>query len=76
MIAKTLADEFCGYFNLNGRNLVEECEKLCIQRKRNEKADMTKYVFEDGSVITVASSGWDIGFLDCWCWQGEGHTCQ
>lgn len=34
-----------------------------------------RHVLRDGSVITVAGDAWDLGFAECYCWQGEGHTC-
>jgi len=33
-----------------------------------------RYVFGDGSVITVVGNGWDLGYPDCYCWQGVGHN--
>lgn len=33
-----------------------------------------RYVFSDESVITAVGDGWDIGYLDCFCWRGGGHT--
>jgi hypothetical protein len=32
-----------------------------------------KAVFPDGSVITACGGAWDLGFPECWCWQGNGH---
>lgn len=31
------------------------------------------YDFADGSTITIADGGWDIGYPDCYCWRGLGH---
>jgi hypothetical protein len=36
-------------------------------------SDSYKYKFRDGSVITCHGAGWDLGYLDCWCWAGFGH---
>ena len=38
-----------------------------------------RYTFSDGSVLTIAGDGWDLGFPGCYCWQGAGHdqvTCE
>lgn len=32
--------------------------------------DTYRLTFSDGSTITVAGSAWDLGFPDCFCWQG------
>lgn len=42
------------------------------------KPDVYRWVFGDGSVITVAGDAWDDGYSDCWCWAGVGHSdeCQ
>lgn len=31
------------------------------------------YRFPDGSAITVAGDGWDLGYPDCWCWASWPH---
>jgi hypothetical protein len=42
--------------------------------------DQRRYTFDDGSIITVAGSAWDLGYPDCFCWADavaqEGHRCQ
>jgi hypothetical protein len=35
--------------------------------------DVWRAIFPDGSVITASGGAWDIGFPECWCWQGNGH---
>jgi hypothetical protein len=32
-----------------------------------------RYTLPDGSAITLAGDGWDIGYVDCFCWRGAGH---
>lgn len=32
----------------------------------------TRYTFGDGSVITAADSGWDLGYPGCFCFDGAG----
>lgn len=39
-----------------------------------EHNGMTSFYFPDGSVITSAEGGWDIGYTECWCWRGVGHA--
>ena len=42
-------------------------------------SDIERFIFEDGSVITIAGDGWDFGYRDCFCWTGAGHdpvTCE
>jgi len=36
--------------------------------------DVVRYEFPDGSAITVAGDGWDLGYTDCYCWRDVGHT--
>jgi hypothetical protein len=30
-------------------------------------------IFPDGSVVTACGGAWDLGYPECWCWQGNGH---
>lgn len=36
--------------------------------------DSERWTFHDGSVITIQAEVWDLGYPDCWCWQGAGHA--
>ena len=35
--------------------------------------DVWRATFPDGSVITASGGAWDLGFPECWCWQGNWH---
>ena len=52
----------------------DACETSGVQVDQNWGREMTRYTFDDGSVITVAGGGWDYGYADCWCWDGTGHS--
>lgn len=41
--------------------------------QRPDDSGITRYTFADGSVIVPAGDGWDLGYPDCFCWQGAGH---
>ncbi len=43
------------------------------QENSEERSDTYRWVFPDGSVLTVAGGGWDLGFPGCFCWRGAGH---
>lgn len=67
-------------FNDNGTcffSMGLELESLCGQIAETVVYGMDpvdrRYVFHDGSVITVTGSFWDLGYDGCWCWQGLGH---
>ncbi len=33
-----------------------------------------RWIFPDGSVITLAEEAWDLGYTGCFCWAGIGHN--
>jgi len=33
-----------------------------------------RWLFADGSVITLAEEAWDLGYTGCFCWSGIGHN--
>jgi hypothetical protein len=43
------------------------------EQHEGRSSDEYRFVFPDGSVITVCGAGWDLGFTDCWCWDSTGH---
>lgn len=48
-----------------------------VQRTEDLAAGLVRYLYSDGSSIVAAESGWDLGYgEDCWCWQGDEHTCS
>jgi len=80
--AKNIAKQF----NNDGLKLYVtgvSIDAVCDYHKQLKVADgdKTRYIFSDNSVITVAwsyqdvSYRWDIGYLDCFCFQSAGHTC-
>jgi hypothetical protein len=51
-------------------------DTLCRDRgaRVDRDGDRTRYTFEDRSVILDDGGGWDLGYTDCYCWQGAGHS--
>jgi hypothetical protein len=37
---------------------------------------MRRWTLPDGSVITSVGSAWDLGYPECWCWAGVGHSAD
>lgn len=35
--------------------------------------DVWRAIFPDGSAITASGGAWDLGYPECWRWQGNGH---
>jgi len=56
----------------DGEDLTAICGKAALT-STIEGHDRQRFVFSDGSAITVAGNAWDLGYGDCWCWQGIGH---
>ncbi len=56
-----------------GRLVAEESSRA-DWRDGYRTGEVVRYTFLDGSVITEAGAAWDFGYLDCFCWQGVGHT--
>lgn len=59
----------------DGRSLDALCreERVTVAYRGGDPgSDTYRYDFADGSVITVAGGGWDLGYPDCYCWQGAG----
>lgn len=44
-----------------------------VQPRPDRPSDEWRAIFPDGSVITASGGAWDIGYPECWCWQGNGH---
>jgi len=58
----------------NGIELSKICADFAgVQGTTRDSEHGERYVFPDDSVITIAGAGWDLGYPDCWCWQGTGH---
>ena len=63
--------------NDNGAHLDDVCAEAgstVIWRDGYRSGDVYKHMFIDGSVITCSGAAYDLGYRDCWCWQGVGHT--
>lgn len=54
----------------------EMCERHGARRewRYGHGTDTYRWVWADGSVLTMAGAAWDFGYQDCWCWDGTGHT--
>ena len=62
----------------DGLSIYTVCAYLSSDADHNRDRELTKYIFPDGSAIIFTASGWDIGYKDCWCMAGNGHSddCQ
>ena len=63
-------------FTANGVTLDDACRSAGARRewRNGPGTDTYRWRFADGSVITIAGAAWDLGFSDCYCWQGGGHS--
>ena len=71
--AQTIAAKFDGteFTTADGEHFDEVCKG--VGGVRFGCAEIYKYEFQDGSVLTVAGDAWDFGYEECMCWQGAGH---
>lgn len=76
-ISAQLGDDGRCYTAEDGRTLGDLSREAGSRVERSD-AGYVRYTYPDGSVITDAGPAWDLGYPDCWCWQGAGHTeeCQ
>lgn len=44
-----------------------------VDKRGDFYGDPIRYALPDGSALTMAGDGWDLGYADCYCWQGAGH---
>ena len=75
-IAEQIAERFPDgqvFTDENGVELEAVCDEKCWQQTRSGE-DITKWEFSDGSVITSCGVAWDLGYQDCFCWKGNGHS--
>jgi len=79
----TTAEKISDRYNNDGTNFTDAddvnigqaCEESTnIVYRHPEDTRDHRYVFADNSVITFMGEAWDIGYPNCWCWQGAGHT--
>ena len=74
--AQKIADFFDNdgqYFETGEFQLVDVCKKQSVRVDRRDTSSAVdgsqRYIFADDSAITVHEDAWDLGFVDCWCWQ-------
>ena len=76
-IAQAIGNEFIdgtSWTTPRGVSMTEliELHSGCIEHRDGSPWEW-RAVFWDRSVITACAGAWDIGFPDCWCWDGNGH---
>jgi hypothetical protein len=75
MVARKLDDDGQVFATRDGETLGQMADRAGARTERH--GDATRYVFPDGSSIIALPGGWDLGLsLNCWCWQGAGHSEQ
>lgn len=80
-VAERIAELFDGADckPLRGRSrryLADICERFAVRRDTDGSRRWDtpyRWMFRDGSTITAAGSGYDLGYPDCFCWAGAGH---
>jgi hypothetical protein len=82
-IAMTTAQQIAEQFGNDGQKWADErgngLEVVCADHgataewQHGDLCGSVRYTFPDGSIITVAGDGWDLGYAGCFCWQGAGH---
>ena len=81
----TTAQEIADFFDNDGQcfemdeaRLEDVCKKQAVTVDRRDTSSVfdgsQRYTFADDSAITVHEDAWDLGFVDCWCWQGAPDT--
>jgi hypothetical protein len=80
----TTAERIAALFHDDGtvgkrgsRFLTDICDRFRVRYDADtDRWDrMGRWTFKDGSVITVGADGiWDLGYSNCFCWQGCGHN--
>lgn len=77
---KTTAQKISAMFYNDGQRFKTKYGKslfaACRERGTwpDTDGDAERWAFPDGSVITIAGEGWDLGYPDCFCWRGAGHA--
>jgi len=81
----TLAERVAGMFDDgshfdtdDGRTLRSACMEAGATEEWTPASldpdSLVRWTFTDGSAITAGVGAWDLGYSDCWCWQGPGHA--
>ncbi len=79
---KTTAEKIADLLDNDGQNFETDDGRILgdlligegAVLKWSNKYAATRYTLPDGSSITIAGPAWDLGYPDCFCWQGVGHT--
>ena len=73
-IAKRFGDNGLSFTDSSGVTLDDACHEIACRVRHPVDHGTRRYLFSDGSAITIAhDAAWDLGYTDCWCWQGQGH---
>lgn len=72
-ISALLRDDGQVWKSVDGTSLHDLCGQAGGRKSSNDERGLERYAFADSSAITIAGGGWDLGYADCWCWQGVGH---
>jgi len=76
-IAEQLSNDGQIFETADGASLDDLCRAANGRQEWRDgyrTGDHYKWIFGDSSVIMVCCGCWDLGYVDCWCWDGEGHT--
>ena len=76
-IAARFNDDGMTWTDAEGNDFAEVCDELAsdIDNGRHDRGDGDyRYTFADDSVIVVLGDCWDLGYTDCWCMRGAGHS--
>lgn len=73
-ISALFHDDGQRFYTDDGTSLHDVCSGAALRSLTTR--DTTKYLFRDDSAITVAGGGWDLGYPECGCWQGAGHSAS
>lgn len=74
VVAEQLGDDGQRFETADGRTLKQLTENTIAVHGTGRHRECVRYTFDDGSVIAVQGSAWDLGFPDCFCWSYAGHS--
>lgn len=72
-ISAALLDNGAPWKTSDGRSFNDLIYEHEHARDIEPNGKAVRYVFMDGSTITVAQGVWDLGYEHCFCWQGTEH---
>src|SRR3990170_4685873 len=77
LVARRMGDDGSRTTTQKGRTLDGEARRACaVPERRGDGSGSVRWLFPDDSAITVVGGIWDIGCIDCWCWEGSDHGCD